>query len=332
MGGPVLATIKFVGISLIIILSGAKMARYGDFIADHLGLGGLWIGVVLLATATSLPELISAIGAVTIVKAPNIAVSELLGSCILNLSLIPLIGFASKRGPKISPKFERGHLITANFGLLLLAVVAVFIAVEGIISLSIFGIGLYTPAIFLIYLVGVRRVFIAQKLYGRPGRDLSDERVPRRRAYLFYGLYAVIVVTASFFLAASAKEVAAVSGLAESFVGGLFVALTTSLPEATVLFTAVRIGAIDLAIANLLGSNIFNVFVLALVDLAILDGSLLGLVAPVHMISALIAILMTALVSLSISSKPGFKWRQAWINSLIASLFFVNLVFLFGAG
>ncbi len=330
MNPSILAVLKFIAVSLIIIVAGAKLAKYGDIIADHLGFGGLWIGVVLLATATSLPELVSAIGAVTVVEAPNIAVGELVGSCILNLSLIPLIGLMLKR-PKISYKFERGHVITANFGLILLATLAIFLAAEEFVSLSFFGIGLYTPAIILIYFVGIRRVFIAQKLYGREGRDLSDERIPKLRAYLTYGAHALVVVIAAFFLASAAKEVAAVCGLGESFVGGLFVALTTSLPEVTVVCAAVKIGALDLAIANLLGSNTFNIFIIALVDLAFIGTPLLSRVSRVHTISALIAIFMTALISMSISSEPAFRWGQRWINTLIASLFIFNLILLFRA-
>jgi cation:H+ antiporter len=76
----------------------------------------------------------------------------------------------------------------------------------------------------------------------------------------------------------------------------MFIAATTSLPELVVCVSALRLGAIDLAIGNVLGSNLFNVFILALDDLFYLPGPILASVSRSHLISILAALVMNALL------------------------------------
>ena len=68
--------------SSAIAIAGYWLARYGDVIAEKTKLGGTWIGVILVATVTSLPELATGVSAVTVANAPDIAVGDVLGSCV----------------------------------------------------------------------------------------------------------------------------------------------------------------------------------------------------------------------------------------------------------
>jgi cation:H+ antiporter len=74
-----------------ILVAGTQLSRYGDEIARLTGLGGTWIGMVLLATVTSLPELMTGLSAVTMAGAPEVAVGDVLGSCVFNLAMIALL-------------------------------------------------------------------------------------------------------------------------------------------------------------------------------------------------------------------------------------------------
>ena len=75
----------------LIVFSGAKLSRYGDILAGKTGLGRTWIGVVLMASVTSLPELITGLGSVTYAGVPDIAVGDVLGSCAFNLLILALL-------------------------------------------------------------------------------------------------------------------------------------------------------------------------------------------------------------------------------------------------
>ena len=81
---------KFALCLVIILFAGIKLARYGDAIAEKTGLGRVWIGLVLLAAITSMPELVTGVSSVALVKPPepDLAMGTLLGSCSLNLAIL----------------------------------------------------------------------------------------------------------------------------------------------------------------------------------------------------------------------------------------------------
>jgi len=73
----------FIICTSVILYSGTKLSKYGDIIAEKTGLGRVWIGIVLMASITSLPELVTGISSVTYVNVPDIAVGNVIGACIL---------------------------------------------------------------------------------------------------------------------------------------------------------------------------------------------------------------------------------------------------------
>ncbi|MEK7789952.1 MAG: sodium:calcium antiporter, partial [Planctomycetota bacterium] len=78
----------FIVCTAVIVYSGTKLAKYGDIIAEKTGLGRMWIGVVLMASVTSLPELVTGISSVTYAGVPDIAVGDVLGSCVFNMLIL----------------------------------------------------------------------------------------------------------------------------------------------------------------------------------------------------------------------------------------------------
>ncbi len=105
-----------------IIYSGTGLSKYGDIIAEKTGLGRAWIGIVLMASVTSLPELVTGISSVTYANVPNIAVGDVLGSCVFNMLIFTLLD--AVHGPiPISTKAHPGHVLSAAFGILLLSIV-----------------------------------------------------------------------------------------------------------------------------------------------------------------------------------------------------------------
>jgi cation:H+ antiporter len=122
-------------------------------------------------------------------------------------------------------------------------------------------------------------------------------------------------------------EIARSTGLGASFVGNVFLAITTSLPEVVVTLSAARLMAIDLAIDNLFGSNLFNIAILAIYDLFYLPGPLWGFVAPIHAIAGLGAIAMTAvaIVSITFRASPKTPFRLSWDGVILIVMYVVSL-------
>jgi len=141
-----------------------------------------------------------------------------------------------------------------------------------------------------------------------------------------YTVAAVAVVAAGSILPFIAADLADLMGWSRSFVGTQFVAAVTSLPELTVTFAALRLGAIDMAIANLLGSNLFNIAILAIDDVFYLPGPLLADVSPVHAVTALSAIAMSAvvLIGLLTRARKRIGGVVSWPALALVAIYLLN--------
>lgn len=115
--------LEFAGLALAIGTAGYFLSLYGDVIADKTGLGGSWVGFSLLATVTSLPELVTGISSVTYVDVPDIALGNILGSCVFNMLLIVFLDFMHRES-SVFTRVSQGHILSAGFGMILLGFVA----------------------------------------------------------------------------------------------------------------------------------------------------------------------------------------------------------------
>jgi cation:H+ antiporter len=326
--------LEFLLCSAVIIYAGANLSRYGDVIAEKSGLGRAWIGLILMAGVTSLPELITGISAVAFAHAPDIALGDVMGSCVFNLSLIALLDMLHGPGP-IFCKAEHSHNLSAGFGTVLIGIAALAI-LAGPVLPAIGWVGAATPAIAAIYAVGMRSVFLFQKRQmrehaGEIAAQLQYEGISMRNAAVRYAVNAAVIVIAATWLPFIGDRLAAETGLGRSFVGSVLVAMTTSLPELVVSITALRIGAVDMAIANLFGSNMFNIVILAVDDLAFRKGPLLAMVSANHAVTAIIAVIMTgiAVVSLTFRIQKKTVLRIGWDAMALLLAYIANISLLY---
>lgn len=318
----------------VIVVSGTFLSRYGDVLSEKVGLGRAWIGLILMASVTSLPELINGISSVTIADVPDIAIGDLMGSCVFNLSLIALMDALYRPGP-IFMIAEHGHILSAGFGMILIGIAAVSIFMGP--DLPALGhIGLYTPLIIFIYFVGIRSVYLFEKRkIAEFAEGLSKvdvyAHVSLKEAVVKYVLNAAVIIVAATILPFLGDRLAAASGLGRSFVGTFFIGITTSMPELVVSVASLRIGAADMAIANLFGSNMFNMFILAIDDLFYGKGPLLSYVSGSHSVTAIMALIMTgiAIVALTYRLKKKTVLRIGWDAVALLLAFIINVLLLY---
>ena len=307
----ILAFVEFAVCVGIIGYAGTKLTLYGDAIADRTGLGRNWIGVVLVASVTSLPELATGVSSVTIAGVPDIAAGTVFGSCVFNLMIIVILDFLH-RGESVYTRASQGHILSAGFGVLLIGFAGFSLVVskndqfDG--TENVLGhVGLYTPVILLLYAVAMRTVFKYERERVSAFTEELPDRYPRltlRQAILRYTGAATLVVAAGIWLPFVADDISGLMQWHQSFVGTLFVAFATSVPEIVVTVAALRIGSLDMAIGNLLGSNLFNIAILAVDDLLFLDGPLFAGVSPSHAISAFSAVVMTGVAIIGLLYRP----------------------------
>ncbi len=333
---------QFFVCAVLIGAAGFQLSRYGDIIAQRTGLSGNWVGLALLATVTSLPELVTGITSVTIADAPNLAVGDALGSCVVNLVFLVVIDFLFRKEP-IWHRAGQGHVLAAAFGVVMLGFVLMSmlmtqLAAPGsggvVLPFARLGFSTATPLILMLYLVAMRTVFAYEKVKAASPAavDALGQELPTLHfAMVRFGLAALVVGLAGLWLPFVAVQLAESMGWSRSFVGTLFVSLATSLPELAVTLSALRIGALDMAIGNLLGSNLFNVAIIAVDDLFYRKGSLLVDVSLVHAITASSAIIMTGLAVVGLFLRPRSRVLRAvgWVSVGLAVVYVFNTYFLY---
>ena len=288
MGGDLaVALAVFAGSAVLVIFCGAKLAVYGDALATLTGWGRLFVGSLLVALATSLPELATNITAVRLDPPnPELAVGNVLGANMLNMFTLSMVAlaFGGKRFiEKVAP--EQGYLI------LVAAVMTSAAVIFGAFKMDfeLWQVGLSSVVLLAIFVVGMKVVYET-----RPAGSEDDEEVDPgmtlKKAWFLFGLVSAGVVVAGVFLAWSTDEIADITGVASSTLGILAVSFVTTMPEAASTIAAARIGAFDLGVAGLYGSCAFNVTILFYADIFYRGGILGNQTEPAHFAAGGVAI------------------------------------------
>lgn len=344
----------FAVMSAIIIGAGVVLAKSGDRIADVTGLGGLLIGMVLVAAATSLPEIAVAVSAVVVEDSPDLAIGNLLGSNMANMALLAIVDLVW-RG-QVWHRVGAGHARTAAVAIALTAVAT--LAIIRPFELAIGWVGIESIVIFIGFvslIAWTHRSSVptvpgsdrSQTIDGAEGDDepaADAERAPHpssRMAVLRsirgdiakFGAAALVILASAPFLVDAADGIAREAQLGESFVGASFLAFSTSLPELATAVAAVRIGAFDLAVGSLLGSNAFNMAIILIVDVFYTQGPILAAVHPIEAFVGVSAILLMAIVVAGIIH--GGRTRASRLepgSGMTLVAYFILMYMIFAAG
>lgn len=296
--------VQFLISAVVIVAAGAALTQFGDVISNRTRFGGLLVGTVLIAGATSLPELAIDISAVRM-GSPDLAVGDLVGSSLFNLLILAVLDLTRYSHGQMLSRTSARHALAASTSVALTAVVAIFVLLGPKLGDATFlrlGPGSYV--LIAAYFFGIRIIYFAQQQNpANTSEDKEEATVPGlgklslKGAVIGYLVTALVILIAAPFLARAADHIARETGLGGTFFGTVFVALCTSLPEAVTTFAAVRMKAFDMALGNILGSNCFNMAIFVPLDL-FHDGSLLSAAQATHVYTALCVIVVTSVVIL----------------------------------
>ncbi|TSA51719.1 sodium:calcium antiporter [archaeon] len=296
--------IIFLLCSLAIVLAGVRLAKFGDAIGKRSGIGQGWIGLLFLATITSVPELTTTVTGAAI-NVPNIAIGNALGSNLFNVVIIAVVDIMLLgRGPFLR-KVKSYHIVSGGAAILLTTLVIFGISVFP--DVQIIGISPFSLAILVLYVFAVFLLFRVEKREGEV-EEGDEATLSLRRAIVGFAASAGAIIDAGIFLIHASKNIAGGSALSGSFIGAILVAIVTSLPELATSIGALRIGAYDMIMGNLFGSNMFNILTIFFADIAFRRGSLfasLGGEASDQLMIALlgIAIMTIAIIGIAYRSK-----------------------------
>ena len=337
MSEAYLTWLQFVVSGVVIVFAGTRLSIYGDMIAEKAGLTRNLVGLFLLAMITSLPEL-AASSSASFIGAPDIAMGNIFGSNLFNLMILVVLDFMCRHSPLLS-RTKANHLLTASMGVLLSVIAAGSILFYSLVgrerfpNYSRFYIGWEPLLILIIYLWGIRLIFIREKRIGTKGEGAAEglkySDISKRKCYSSFVFYAALIVIAGIRLAQMGEVISRLplhlAGrevvLGQTLVGMILVAIVTSLPELVVSIGAFRLGAIDMAVGNMLGSNMFNLLVVPISALLFVKGPILMYVSINHVVTALVGIVLALIVILALKIRSNRTlWGTAGIESWVMLL------------
>jgi cation:H+ antiporter len=298
-----LAIVVFVVSGAVMTKAASALAGYADQIAERTNMSRLFVGTLMLAFATSLPEMVTEVTAAR-AGAPDLAVGDLLGSSMANMAILAIIDLLY-RG-KVWPSVELGHARVAAVSIALHAIITLTILTRSDVQIGWLGL---TPILITVFYVVAVFWFRRMPLLARPGLEMP--KIPMHRPTGWsaeaaakqslgglwgrFGASALVIFASAPIVTLSVKAIADATGIAQTFLGASILGFTTSLPELIASMAAVRIGSYDMAVGNLFGSNTGNMCILVLSDLAYTGGPILTAVSPTSALSGIGAILLMAI-------------------------------------
>jgi cation:H+ antiporter len=323
------STVLFVAGAALLTWSGVQLARAGDEIAERAGLSRLFVGMLLVAGATSLPEVTTDVTA-ALADAPDLAVGDLFGSSMANMAILAIIDLMHRQ--RVWPNVEIGHARVASIAI-------------GLTALATLGI--LTPPGITVGWVGVDTIVIAAGYVAAvawmrrspTGRFGEGEVLPvptgwtkpapgaLRPVVLRFAIATLLILLAAPTVAYAGRDIAAASGMGETFVGTTLLAVSTSLPELVASIAAVRIGAHDLAVGNLFGSNAFNMAALVIVDVAYAPAALFSSVDPGQAVAGVGAILLMAFALAALVHGTETRARRLEPDAILLLVAYIGALF-----
>jgi cation:H+ antiporter len=313
--------LQFLALASVVVIAGVFLARCADAIADATGLGKTLVGVVLLAGATSLPEMTVGWTAVRM-GAIDLTVGDLLGSSLCNLMILAVIDLLTRRPQRLLSKFGAAHALSGSSAIVLKSIVLLGLLSKETIELG--RLSLSTITVIVVYFAILRLICYDELA----ARSEMLESAPQHRPRLLpnaigFAAAALVILLVAPSLAHVADALAELSGLGRTFMGTLFVASVTSLPEVVASYTAVRLGTIELAVGNIFGSNAFNMLILGILDFAT-PGPMLSFASEAHAVTAAAGILVTAVTVLTLLYRAERRWLFIEPDAFLVALLIVG--------
>lgn len=292
--------------AVVIMVAGPKMVRIADRLADVTGLGEAFVGAVLLGASTSLPDIITTLTP-AIRGLPDLAVSNALGGVLAQTVFLAIADLAH-RGANLEhaaaslANVVQASLLIALLGGVLVLFVGPQVQVWGIHPGSVVLVGAYVYGLRLVTETAEAPMWRAVETDDTQ-QDVPDEPASATEAGPLWRRFAgmaVVLAAAGFALAIGGESLVVVAGLQEATVGVFITGFGTSLAELVVSIAAVRAGALTLAVANVIGGNIFDTLLVAAADVAYRPGSVYGAVGDGPLLVAGLGLVATAVLVLGL--------------------------------
>lgn len=330
---PLVAVVAVFGVAAAAIaFAGTKLAHVADALADRTGMGEILAGAVFVGGSTSLPGIITSV--VTAAQDyPGLAIGNAIGGLLAQTTFLAVADLTYR---KANIEHAGASVIGLAQATLLVTMLTVpLLAVAGP-SMTVWHIHPASIVLFAIYAFGLRLLvrIKEQPMWSPVETELTQSVIEKRaptdrdrrsnqRLWTLFAVYAAITATAGYAIGEASIGLVRATGLSETAVGMIFTAISNSLPELVTAIAAVRIGAVNLAVGDIIGGNTFEVLFLAAADFAYTDGTIYDQFSRQDTFSTVLVILMTGILILGMLRREArgvanIGWESALVLCLYA--------------
>lgn len=323
----------FLVAAVIIGLFGVKMTHVARQLASLTRLGEALMGAVFIGASTSLSGIITSVTTASY-GYPELSVSNALGGIAAQTLFLAIADMFYRRANLEHAAASAENLMMNAFLITLLSILLFAIAAP---KISLFSIHPASIVLILVYLFGIHILARTHEMpmwAPRNTRETRHETHPahiRHRAvgklWIEFIICATVVAIAGWMLAQTGMLISNQSGLSEGIIGGVFTAISTSLPELVIAITAVRLKSLTLAVGDIIGGNAFDTLFIAVSDIAYRDDSIYAAISGSELIWLSTAVLMSGILMMGLLHRerhgPG---NIGWESVLLIVVYLTGLL------
>ena len=233
-----------------------RLSYYADLLNKTTNISGVFIGGILLAGITSLPELVTCLSSIFL-NNPYLAIGDILGSNFFNIAMMCFFDILFIKTMFYNYTKNKYYII---YLLLIINYFIMYLFMGGIFNLELFNIGIPSFIIIISYIIYLKK---AQE------KDSKKEIIKTKEHVLLkFLIVGILMVIVSIFLTLIVNLIADKNpNVASSFIGAILLGITTSMPEVITFIALIKMKSFDLALSDIIGSNLFNLLILAIGDI-----------------------------------------------------------------
>ncbi len=256
--------IQYVALAAGVVWLSMKASKYVDLLDKKTSLSGAFIGGVMLSAVTSLPEVFTSLSSALLLDSPGLSIGNILGSNLFNLCVLATLVLFSTTG-FYKAKIASSHVKVALY---VFAIYAVMLGnMIGWLGFSLFSISIASVLIIIIYIFAIRDLADENGDNGEVEEDVEDDGLSVKQVVFRFILVSIGIITLSILITYVTDEISTALNLGTGLAGALFLGIATSLPELSSSYALFKMKNYNIAIGNIVGSNLFNFTILSMTDI-----------------------------------------------------------------
>ena len=328
-----LLIIIFLMAATVIGIFGVKMTHVARKLAADTGMGEALMGAVFIGASTSLSGIIASVTAASTGHA-EFAVSNALGGIAAQTFFLAVADMFYRKANLEHAAASAENLMMSAFLITLLSIHLIAFAIP---NLSIFSVHPASYLLLVSYFFGVRLLTATHKMpmwLPRRTRETRTEKDNKhhykhrnnKKLWIKFTIYSVVVASSGFVLSLVGIQVVSMTNMSEGLVGGVFTAVSTSLPELVIAITAVRLKSLTLAVGDIVGGNAFDTLFIAVSDIVYREGSIYASISKIEQFWLAITILMTGIILMGLLHRERHGIANiGWESFLVFIIYIASL-------